>query len=46
MANLPDDPFEKFQRFMSRAKVILVEIASFIGLGLILYQGLRLEMKW
>lgn len=42
----PPDRFEQIQRFFSRAKIIAVEIASFVGLLVILYEGLKHELKW
>lgn len=48
----PPDPrkkrvrLEDVQRFFSCAKIILVEIASTLGLLLILFEGLRHELKW
>lgn len=38
--------FEDAQRLISQIKIILVEIASVVGLGWLLYEGLAREMKW
>ena len=38
--------FEDIQRFFVHTKIILVEIASTIGLLVLLYEGLKHEMKW
>ena len=38
--------FEEIQRFLNRAKIIIVEVASTISLLILLYQGLKLELKW
>jgi hypothetical protein len=38
--------FEDIQRYFAYSKVIIAELASLIGLTFLLYQGLKLEMKW
>jgi hypothetical protein len=38
--------FEDIPRFFSRAKIILVEIASTIGLLILLFEGIKHELKW
>jgi hypothetical protein len=38
--------FEDFQRIISCTKIIIVEIASILGLLAILYEGLKHELKW
>jgi hypothetical protein len=38
--------FEDVQRFLSCTKIIIVEIASILGLLAILYEGLRHEIHW
>jgi len=38
--------FDRIQRFISHAKILLVEIAGTIGLIVLIYHGLKLEMKW
>jgi hypothetical protein len=38
--------FEKIQRLISQTKIIVVEIASLLGLLAILYEGLKHELKW
>ena len=40
------DRFEQIQTFLNRFKVLAVEIASVIGLILILFHALRLEARW
>ena len=42
----PRITFETIQHSISRAKIILVEIASLIALAYVLYHGLKIEMKW
>ena len=44
----PDKPlkFEDIQRFLAYAKIVIVELASILGLLAILYEGLKHEMKW
>lgn len=38
--------FETFQHFICNAKILLVEIAGLIGLVVLLYHGLRIEIRW
>jgi hypothetical protein len=42
----PPDWFEQFQRFISRAKIIVVEVAGLIGLIFLVYEGLKNELRW
>jgi hypothetical protein len=48
----PPDPhkkrirFEDLQRFLAYTKIIIVDVASIIGLLAILYEGLKHEIKW
>ena len=38
--------FEQIQQNISRAKILLVELASLIALAFILFHGLMAEFKW
>ena len=38
--------FEQTLQFISRAKIIIVEVAGMIGLIVLVYQGLARELKW
>ena len=38
--------FEGIQRRITETKIILVEVASLVGLGFLLYEGLAREVKW
>ena len=46
LPSIPTDRFEQIQRLFSRAKILAVELASLIGLVVILYEGIKHELKW
>ena len=37
---------KEFQQYISRAKIVVVEIAGLVGLVVLLFRGLMNELRW